>query len=90
MERLTKTVNGVVTYIGTGNEFDTGMLSAELSSGQIRAVMNRLSAYEETGLEPEQVMELKSFAQGGIHKVDDGMYEAWGWFERQEGQRWRD
>ena len=72
MERLTKTVNGVVTYIGTGNEFDTGALPAELSSGQIRAVMNRLAAYEDTGLEPEQVMELKSFTQGGIHKVDDG------------------
>ena len=25
-----------------------------------------------TGLEPEQVLELKSFTQGGIHKVDDG------------------
>ena len=32
----------------------------------------RLSAYEDTGLEPEQVLELKSFTQGGIHKVDDG------------------
>ena len=32
----------------------------------------RLAAYEGTGLEPEQVMELKSFTQGGIHKVDDG------------------
>ncbi len=31
-----------------------------------------LAAYEDTGLEPEQVMELKSFTQGGIHKVDDG------------------
>ena len=55
-----------------------------------RRVWERLKEYEDTGLEPEQVMELKSFAQGGIHKVDDGMYEAWGWFERQEGQRWRD
>ena len=35
-------------------------------------VLYRLSAYEDTGLEPEQVMELKSFTQGGIHKVDDG------------------
>lgn len=33
---------------------------------------NRLMHYEDTGLEPEQVMELKSFTQGGIHKVDDG------------------
>ena len=55
MERLTKTVNGVVTYIGTGNEFDTGALPAELYSGQIRAVMNRLAAYEDTGLTPEEI-----------------------------------
>lgn len=60
MERLTKTVNGVVTYIGTGSEFGTGMLPAELSSGQIRAVMNRLAAYEDSGLEPE---EIKGFAE---------------------------
>ena len=55
MNRLTKTVNGVVTYIGTGNEFDTGMLPAELSRCQIRAVMKRLAAYEDTGLEPEEI-----------------------------------
>ena len=55
MERLTKTVNGVVTYIGTGNEFDTGMLPAELSSGQIREVMKRLAAYEDTGMTPEEI-----------------------------------
>ena len=55
MKRLTKTVNGVVTYIGAGNEFDTGALPAELSSGQIRAVMNRLAAYEDSGLEPEEI-----------------------------------
>ena len=35
-------------------------------------VLYRLAAYEDTDLEPEQVMELKSFTQGGIHKVDDG------------------
>ena len=33
---------------------------------------NRLAAYEDSGLEPEQVMELKSFIHGGIHKVDSG------------------
>ena len=37
-----------------------------------KKILNRLAAYEDTGLEPEQVAELKSFAQGGIHKVDDG------------------
>ena len=34
--------------------------------------INRLAAYEDTGLDPEQVLELKSFTQGGIHKVDAG------------------
>ena len=67
MERLTKTVNGVVTYIGTGIEFDTGMLPAELSSGQIRAVMNRLAAYEDTGMEPEDLK--KAFNETAILKL---------------------
>ena len=55
MERLTKTVNGVVTYIGTGNKFGKWMLPAELSRCQIRAVMKRLAAYEDTGMEPEDL-----------------------------------
>lgn len=37
-----------------------------------RQTWERLKEYEDAGLEPEQVMELKSFTQGGIHKVDDG------------------
>ena len=75
MERLTKTVNGVVTYIGTGNEFDTGALPAELSSGQIRAVMNRLAAYEDTGLEPEEIndMALEVATLKTIESMYDGL-----------------
>ena len=38
----------------------------------LEKIQKRLSSYEDTGLDPEQVMELKSFTQGGIHKVDDG------------------
>ena len=33
---------------------------------------DRLAAYEDTGLEPEQILELKSFTQGGVHKADEG------------------
>ena len=44
----------------------------EFMDSGVAKFFNRLSAYEDTGLEPEQVMELKSFTQGGIHKVDDG------------------
>ena len=36
-----------------------------------RRVWERLKEYEDTGLVPEQVLELKSFTQGGIQKVDD-------------------
>ena len=71
MERLTKTVNGVVTYIGTGNKFDTGMLPAELSSGQIRSAMNRLAAYEDSCLEPEEVVFLKDIVEDAFRDKPD-------------------
>ena len=58
MERLTKTINGVVVYIGPGNEFDNGLLAAELSNDQIRTVMRRLADYEDTGLEPEVIKDM--------------------------------
>ena len=67
MERLTKTVNGVVTYIGTGNKLGKWMLPAELSRCQIRAVMKRLAAYEDTGMEPEDLK--KAFNENAILKL---------------------
>ena len=39
---------------------------------EVCRLKSRLAAYEDTGLEPEQVLELKSFTQGGIHKIEDG------------------
>lgn len=33
---------------------------------------HKLMRYEDTGLEPEQILELKSFTQGGVHKADEG------------------
>ena len=64
MERLTKRVDGIVVLESWAIGKDPVSI--------IQRLCNRLSAYEDTGLEPEQVMELKSFTQGGIHKVDDG------------------
>ena len=49
-----------------------GMAMMKERGGWKSGGIERLAAYEDTGLEPEQVMELKSFTQGGIHKVDDG------------------
>lgn len=57
MERLTKRINDVVTYIGTENEYDTGMISAETASSvaAVREILLRLAAYEDTGLTPEEI-----------------------------------
>ena len=55
MERLTKRINDVVTYIGTENEYDTGMIAAETASSvaAVREILLRLAAHEDTGLGPE-------------------------------------
>lgn len=57
MERLTKRINDVVTYIGTENEYDTGMIAAETASSvaAVREILLRLAAYEDTGLTPEEI-----------------------------------
>ena len=76
MERLTKTVNGVVTYIGTGNKFGKWMLPAELSGWQIRAVMKRLAAYEDTGMEPEEINDMA--LEVATLKTIESMYDGFG------------
>ena len=60
MERLTAIRNGVTVYVGPGCEYSTGMISAELNSTHIRLVLEHLTAYEETGLKPEEIMGLCS------------------------------
>ena len=49
-----------------------GMAMMKERGGWKSGGIDRLAAYEDTGLEPEQVLELKSFTQGGIHKIEDG------------------
>ena len=66
MERLSDTAIEII------NELHTERLDYSSEYIPLIDAANRLAAYEDTGLEPEQVMELKSFTQGGIHKVDDG------------------
>ena len=57
MERLTKRINGVVTYIGKENKYGTGMIAAEtlFSVSAVREILLRLAAYEDTGYEPEEI-----------------------------------
>lgn len=56
MERLTKRYNGVVTYIGASNEYETGQIACEVEPQGVRELLERLAAYEDTGLEPEEVL----------------------------------
>ena len=56
MERLTKRCNGVVTYIGASNEYETGQIACEVEPQGVRELLERLAAYEDTGLEPEEVL----------------------------------
>ena len=44
MERLTKRINGVVTYIGKENSYDTGQIAAELNTAARREILERLAA----------------------------------------------
>lgn len=56
MERLTKRCNGVVTYIGASNEYETGQIACEVEPQGVRELLERLAAYEDKGLEPEEVL----------------------------------
>ena len=64
MKRLTKRVDGIAVLESWAIDKDPVSI--------IQRLCSRLSSYEDTVLEPEQVAELKSFTQDDIHKVDDG------------------
>ena len=55
-ERLTKRINGVVVYVGTNNPYTTGQIPCEVEPAGVREMMDRIAAYEDTGLEPEEVL----------------------------------
>lgn len=78
MERLTKRRNGVCTYIGPRCMYpDTGETAAEMDFINTRTVLERLAAYEDTGLEPEEIKELctddvAEIAKLFRHMIEDG------------------
>lgn len=55
MERLTKIESGVPVYVGPGCESPGGSIAAEMSTSQVRDVLVRLGAYEDTGLAPVEI-----------------------------------
>lgn len=64
MERLTKRINGVVTYIGKENSYDTGQIAAEMNTAARREILERLAAYEDTGLSPQACVEAREIEEG--------------------------
>lgn len=72
MERLTKRINGVVTYIGASNEYETGQIACEVGSQGVRELLERVAAYEDTGCEPEQIAKAKDaleYAYGNAERI---------------------
>lgn len=59
MDRLTKKLCQTTVYVG---EESKHLIPAELSVGQTREVLQKFCEYEETGLSPDEVVELKKSA----------------------------
>lgn len=59
MNRLTKRCNGVVTYIGASNEYETGQIACEVSPQGVRELLDRLAAFEDTETEPEEIAAMR-------------------------------
>lgn len=59
MDRLTKKLCQTTVYVGKESKH---LIPAELSAGQTREVLQKLCEYEETGLSPDEVVELKKSA----------------------------
>lgn len=75
MERLTRRINGVVVYVGAKNPYSTGQIPCEVEPAGVREMMDRLDAYEDTGLTPELVRETAELAiwmhDNGIEKIKE-------------------
>ena len=59
MERLIRRINGVVVYVGSKNPYSTGQIPCEVEPAGVREMMDRLDAYEDTGLTPQACAEAR-------------------------------
>lgn len=75
MERLTKRACGVVIYIGAHENTTTGQIPCEASATGVRALMERLAAYEDTGLTPEEITAMRHTLDE-YHKIADPLLSA--------------
>lgn len=64
MKRLTKRCNGVVTYVGASNKYETGQIACEVDPQGVRELLDCVAAYEDTEKTPYEVNCLSQFAMG--------------------------
>lgn len=64
MKRLTKRCNGVVTYVGASNEYETGQIACEVDPQGVRELLDCVAAYEDTGKTPYEINCLSQFSMG--------------------------
>lgn len=70
MERITKRIVNkdyeAVVYIGQYKNYDTGDIPAEVQNAGVREILKYLAAYEDTGMNPKQIMKIANvFRQFG-------------------------
>ena len=65
MDRLTERNCDIVTYIGRYTKLPGIDCASSMRVAAIRDVMQRLAEYEDTGMSPEQILEL---AQANLRK----------------------
>lgn len=66
MERLTRRCNGVVVYVGSERQNDTGDIPCEVSTQGVREILVRLAEYEDGTCDQKKVWErLKSYEDRG-------------------------
>lgn len=66
MERLTRRINGVVVYVGAKNPYSTGQIPCEVEPAGVREMMDRLAAYEDTGLTPGEIKSMQEEHFSGL------------------------
>ena len=64
-----------MVYAGAKNPYSTGQIPCEVEPAGVREMMDRLAAYEDTGLTPELVRETAELAiwvhDNGIEKIKE-------------------
>lgn len=76
MDRFTKKIADVVLYTGPGVQYpDTGDTPAEMRPQEIRKALARLAAYEDTGMDPDEINDLREFCESQTSTTLAHIYE---------------